>query len=349
MRHARRAWLTCSSLLILFALALCIGSAHADSASFRVARRILIGGEGGWDYITYDGPSKRLFVSHGAHVAVVDTRTDSIVGDIPDTPGVHGVAMASDVGRGFTSNGRDSSVTVFDAKTLAVLKRIKLEQRNPDAIMYDQASGRVFTFNGGSANATAIDATTQQVVGTVAIGGKPEAAAPDGRGVVFVNNEDSATVVAFDAKQLKPLHVWSLAPGEGPSGLAIDRAHHRLFSGCDNKKLIVLDSVTGKKVADVPIGAGVDGVAFDPSRQLVLASCGEGVLTVIHEDTPDKYTVVENATTQRGGRTIALDEESGTVFIPTAEFGPAPAPTPDRPRPRPSIVPGTFTVMVVQR
>src|SRR5262249_12095247 len=204
------------------------------------------------------------------------------------------------------------------------------------------------TFNGGSANTTAIDAKTQQVVGTLALGGKPEAAAPDGNGVIFVNNEDSATVVAFDSKQLKALHVWSLAPGESPSGLALDRVHHRLFSGCDNRKLIVLDSVTGRRVADLPIGDGVDGVAFDPGRQLVFASCGDGTLTVIHEDSPDRYSVLENTPTQKGGRTLALDAESGTVYTPTADFGPPPAPTPDRPHPRPSIVPGTFNVVVVK-
>jgi DNA-binding beta-propeller fold protein YncE len=337
------------SLLVVFALVLVAAIAGAQDSHFHVARSILLGGEGGWDYITFDAPTQRLFVSHGTHVQVVDAKTDSLIGDIPDTPGVHGVALANDVGRGFTSNGRDSSVSVFDTKTFAVVKRIKLQQRNPDAITYDQASGRVFTFNGGSANTTAIDARTQNVVGTVPIGGKPEAAVPDGNGVIFVNNEDSATVVAFDSKKLKPLHVWSLAPGEEPSGLALDRAHHRLFSGCSNKLLVVLDSQSGRKVAELPIGEGVDGVAFDASRQLIFASCGEGVLTVIHEDTPDRYTVVENAPTQRGGRTLALDAESGTVYIPTAELGPPPAPTPERPHPRATIVPGTFHVMAVTR
>src|SRR5262249_21499268 len=214
----------------------------------RVGRHIRLGGEGFWDYITFDPATRRLFVSHGTHVQVVDARSDSLVGDIPDTPGVHGVALAPEAGVGFTSNDRDSSVTVFDAKTLAGKTRIKLQQRDPDAIAYDAATGRVFTFNGGSANTTAIDARTQQVVGTLALGGKPEAAAPDGNGVIFVNNEDSSTVVAFDSKQLKQLHVWSLAPGESPSGLALDRVHHRLFSGCDNRKLIVLDSVTARPV-----------------------------------------------------------------------------------------------------
>jgi DNA-binding beta-propeller fold protein YncE len=337
MRH--RTWITCLTLLATAALAGPSGY-HAD-------RSIMVGGDGFWDYITADTTSHRLFVTHGTHVQVVDAATDSVVGDIPDTPGVHGVALAYDVGRGFTSNGRDSSVSVFDMKTLAVVTRIKLQQRNPDAILYDKASGRVFTFNGGNSNTTAIDARTQKVVGTLALGGKPEAAASDGKGVVFVNNEDSSTIVAFDAKRLKSLHVWSLAPGEGPSGLAFDRVHHRLFSGCDNQKLIVLDSETGRRVADLPIGEGVDGVAFDPAQQLVFSSNGEGTLTVIHEDDPDHFRVVENVPTQKSGRTIALDPRDGTVYIPAAELGPPPAPTADRPHPRASIVPGSFRVVVV--
>jgi DNA-binding beta-propeller fold protein YncE len=321
----------------------------AGESGYHADRSILVGGDGGWDYITVDTSSHRVFATHGTHVAVVDTRTDSIAGDIPDTPGVHGVALAYDIGRGFTSNGRDSSVSVFDLKTLAVIGRIAVGSPNPDAILYDKASGRVFTFNGRGKNTTAIDARTQKVVGTLALGGKPEAGVTDGAGRIYVNNEDSSTVVEFDAKKLKQLHVWSLAPGKEPSGLAFDRVHHRLFSGCSNQKLIVLDSKTGRKVAEVPIGKRVDGVDFDPAQQLVFSSNGEGTLTVIHEDDPDHYSVVENVPTQKSGRTLALDPRDGTIYIPAAELGPPPAPTPERPHPRPSIVPGTFRVVVVRR
>jgi YVTN family beta-propeller protein len=341
MRYTPRTWLT--GLLLLATAAV------AGSSGYHADRSIMIGGDGFWDYITADTSSHRLYVTHGTRVHVVDAATDSIVGEIPDTPGVHGVALAYDVGRGFTSNGRDSSVSVFDMKTLAVVGRIKLQQRNPDAILYDKASGRVFTFNGGSDNTTAIDARTQKVMGTVALGGKPEAGVADGTGRIYVNNEDSSTVVQFDSRRLKSLHVWSLAPGEGPSGLAFDRAHHRLFSGCDNQKLIVLDSETGRRVADLPIGEGVDGVAFDPTQQLVFSSNGDGTLTVIHEDDPDHYSVLENVPTQKSGRTIALDPRNGTVYIPAAELGPPPAPTADRPHPRPTIVPGSFRVVVVHK
>jgi len=341
MRHATRAWIICLTLLATSALAGPSGY-HAD-------RGILIPGDGSWDYIVADTTSHRLFVTHGTHVQVVDAATDSIVGEIPNTPGVHGVALAYDFGLGFTSNGRDSSVSVFDLKSLAVTGRVHVGARFPDAILYDNASGRVFTFNAGSDNTTAIDARTQKVVGRLALGGAPEAGVADGMGTIFVNDEDHAKVVAFDARQLKQLHVWSLAPGEAPSGLAFDRAHHRLFSGCDNKKLIVLDSETGRRVADLPIGAGVDGVAFDPAQQLVFSSNGDGTLTVIHEDDPDHYRVVENVPTQKSGRTLALDPRDGTVYIPAAELGPPPAATPDRPHPRPSIVPGSFRVVVVHR
>ena len=338
MRRTNRVW---TGLLLLATTAL------AGPSGYHADRSILVGGDGFWDYVTADTTTHRVFVTHGTHVQVVDAATDSVVGDIPDTPGVHGVALAYDAGLGFTSNGRDSSVSVFDLKTLAVKGRIPVGSRNPDAILYDQATGRVFTFNGGGRNTTAIDARTQKVVGTLALGGKPEAGVSDGAGRIYVNNEDSSTIVEFDSKKLKQLHVWSLAPGEGPSGLAFDRVHHRLFSGCDNQKLIVLDSQTGRRVADVPIGEGVDGVAFDPAQQLVFSSNGEGTLTVIHEDDPDHFRVVENVPTQKSGRTLALDPRDGTVYIPAAELGPPPAPTEDRPHPRPSIVPGSFRVVVV--
>jgi DNA-binding beta-propeller fold protein YncE len=339
MPSRTRTWTALSCLLATAAL--------AGESGYHADRSILVGGDGGWDYIVADTNSHRLYVSHSTHVVVVDTRTDSLAGDISDTPGVHGVALAYDVGRGFTSNGRDSSVSVFDMRTLAVTGRIHVGSRNPDAILYDKASGRVFTFNGGGKNTTAIDVRSLKVVGALALGGKPEAGVADGKGRIYVNNEDSSTVVEFDSRKLKQLHVWSLAPGKGPSGLAFDRAHHRLFSGCSNQTLIVLDSQSGRKVAELPIGKRVDGVEFDPARQLVFSSNGEGTLTVIHEDDADHYRVLENVPTQLGGRTLALDPRDGAVYIPTADLTPPPAPTPENPDPRWTIVPGTFRVLVV--
>jgi DNA-binding beta-propeller fold protein YncE len=342
MKFPRITWLA------LLALSLATGALAAGAPHFTVARTILLAGEGGWDYLTMDSQSHRLFVSHATHVQVLNTKNDSLVGDIPDTPGIHGVALAPELGRGFTSNGRDSSVTVFDYTTLSVITRIKLDARNPDAICYDPVSRRVFTFNGGSGNSSAIEAASATVAGSVPLDGKPEFAVADGKGTIFVNIEDSSAVVAFDSRTLHIQHRWPIAPGEEPSGLAMDRKHRRLFSGCSNEKLIVLDADKGTVVASLPIGKGVDAVAFDPNRNLIFSSNGEGTLTVIHEDSPDKYSVLENAPTQRGARTMALDETTGTAYSVTADFGPTPAPTEDRPHPRPPIQPGTFRVLVMK-
>jgi DNA-binding beta-propeller fold protein YncE len=335
--------------MFLFGLAAASAVLAADAPPFTVAHRILLGGEGGWDALTVDAATHRLFVTHATRVQVVDVKTDKVVGEIADTPGPHGVALAPDLGRGFTSNGRDSSVTVFDLKTLAVLGRLKLDARNPDAITYDPVSKRVFAFNGGSASASVIDAAADTLVGTVPLDGKPEFAAADGKGNLYANLEDSSAVVALDTRTLHVLHRWPLAPGEEPSGLALDREHRRLFAGCSNEKLVVLDADKGNVVAVLPIGKSVDGVAFDAARQLVFSSNGDGTLTVIHEDAPDRFTVIQNAATQKGARTLALDETSGTVYLPTAEFGPPPPPTADRPHPRGSVVPGTFVILEAKR
>jgi len=278
---------------------------------------------------------------------VLDLDSDQSVGEIPNTQGVHGVALVPELHRGFTSNGRSSTVTIFDTKTLAVLAEIKVTGENPDAILYDTVSRRVFTFNGRGKNATAIDAASQAVAGTVDLGGKPETAASDGKGRVFVNIEDTNEIVVLDSKALKPEARWSLAPCEEPTGMAFDGAHGRIFVGCHNKKMMVLDSNNGHIVATLPIGEGVDANAFDAKSALAFASCGDGTLTVAREDSPDSFHVVENVATQRGARTMALDEKTHRIYLATAEFGPPPPPTAERPNPRPSIVPGSFTILVV--
>jgi DNA-binding beta-propeller fold protein YncE len=315
------------------------------AAGYHLLKRIEVGGEGGWDYLTVDSDAHRLYVSHATRVVVIDLNKGTAVGEIPNTNGVHGIAIAPEAGRGFTSNGRDNNVTIFDLKTLNVLGQVKTG-RNPDAIIYDPASRRVFAFNGGSADATAIDAATGTVAGTVALGGKPEFAAADGRGMVYVNVEDKSEVVAVDSKSLSVKAHWPLAPGEEPSGMAMDRQTRRLFVGCANKKMIVMNADNGHVVADLSIGQGVDATAFDPDTKLAFSSNGEGTLTVVHEDAADKYTVVENAPTQRGARTMALDPKTHMVYLATAQFGPPPAATPERPRPRPTIIPGSFVVLV---
>ncbi len=325
-----------------------LASSPVASSGYRVIDTLRLGGDGGWDYLTFDPASRRLFVSHGTHVMVVDTDTKVAVGDIPDTPGVHGIAIASDLGRGFISNGRGATATIFDLKTLNRIGEVKTGE-NPDAILYDRASGRVFTFNGRSGDATAFDAAHGTVTGTIPLGGKPEFAVADGKGRVYVNIEDKSEIVALDAKALQVKSRWPLEPCEEPSGLAFDSEHGRLFTVCRNRLMAVVDAKTGRVVTTLPIGSGVDGAAYDPATGLVFASNGEGTLTIVHEDSPDSFRVVENVPTQAGARTLALDPKTHRVFLSTAQLGPRPAPTAEVPRPRPSIVPGSFVVLVVGR
>jgi DNA-binding beta-propeller fold protein YncE len=314
---------------------------------YEVKQRYVLGGEGGWDYLTYDPAGKRLFISRGTHVMVVDPAKGSVIGDIPDTTGVHGIALAQDLGKGFTSNGRDNSVTVFDLKTLKTSTKIKIDGENPDAILYDPASQRVFTFNGRSKNATVIDAAKDAVVATIPLDGKPEFAVSDGKGMVFVNIEDKSEQTEIDAKNAKVVKSWPLAPCEEPSGLAIDQKNRRLFAGCSNKMMAVVNPDTGKVVTTVPIGPGVDANGFDPETQLAFSSNGgDGTLTVVHEDSPDKFQVAENAPTQKFARTMALNTTNHDVYLVTAEIEEAP-PAKEGERPRRTMKPGTFTLLVV--
>ena len=315
-------------------------------AKYEVKQKYVLGGEGGWDYLTFDPAGKRLFISRATHVMVVDPYKGSIIGDIPGTAGVHGIALAQDLGKGFTSNGRDNTVTVFDLKTLKETAKVKIEGENPDAILYDGASQRVFTFNGRSKNATVIDAGKGTVVATIPLDGKPEFGAADGKGMVYVNIEDKSELTAIDAKKAEVVTSWPLAPCEEPSGLAMDQKHRRLFAGCHNRMMAVVDADTGKVIATPTIGQGVDGNAFDPDLQLAFSSNGDGTLTVVHEDSPDKFSVVENAVTQRFARTLALDTGNHDVYEVTAEMEEAP-PAKEGERPRRTIKAGTFTLLVV--
>jgi YVTN family beta-propeller protein len=347
--HHRKLVLHLSFTLLLIVAA--CGNVQAQpqtakpASGYHLVKRIEVGGEGGWDYLTVDSAARRLYVSHATRVVVIDLDKNAVVGEIPNTNGVHGIAIVSELGRGFTSNGRDNTVTIFDLKTLKVIAQVKTGT-NPDAIIYDPASHRVFAFNGRSSDATAIDAASGNVAGTVAVGGKPEFAVADGKGTVFVNIEDKSEIIAIDSNKLTVKSRWPLAPGEEPSGLAMDRKARRLFAVCSNKKMIVMNADNGHVVADLPTGDGTDAAAFDPETNLAFSSNGEGTLTVIHQDSADKYRVVESVTTQRGARTMTLDPKTHTVYLATAQFGPPPAATPDRPRPRPSIVPGSFVILV---
>lgn len=322
------------------------GAAPAP-AHYELKQKYVLGGEGFWDYLTFDPAGKRLFISRGTHVMVVDPAKGSIIGDIPDTPGVHGIALAPELGKGFTSNGRENTVTVFDLKTLKQTAKIKLDgAENPDAILYDPSSKRVFTFNGRSKNSSVIDAKTNGVVTTIPLDGKPEFAAADGKGTVFVNIEDKSELTSIDAKNAKVLKTWSLAPCEEPSGLAMDQKNRRLFSGCHNKMMAVTNADTGKVIATPAIGEGVDANAFDSGRELAFSSNGDGTLTVVHEDSPDKFAVAENAPTQRFARTMALDTTNHDVYLVTAEIEEAP-PAKEGERPRRTMKPGSFTLLVM--
>jgi YVTN family beta-propeller protein len=320
----------------------------AGNPGYHVGSRAVLGGDGGWDYLTPDTAAHRLYITRGTHVQVVSLDSLKLVGDILNTEGVHGVALVPALGRGYTSNGRANAVTVFDLGTLAVIRTISGTGRNPDAIMFEPVTRRIFTMNGGSGDATAIDVATDSVVGTIPLFGKPEFAVADGRGRVFVNNEDSSTINEFDARTLRVLHTWSIKPCEGPSGLAMDVRNRRLFAVCGNGMMAVVDADSGRLVTTLPIGQGSDGVKFDPRTMNAFSSNGEGTMTVVHEDAPDRFTVRGTLVTQRGARTLGLDERTGRVYTVSAEYGPVPAPTAERPRPRPPMVPGSFTLLVVE-
>jgi YVTN family beta-propeller protein len=318
------------------------------AATYHLTGKIAVPGAGGWDYLIVDDAARRVYVSHGVSVDILDADSGKIVGRISDLQGVHGIALAPDLGRGFISDGRADTVIAFDLKTLKKLAAIKTG-KNPDAIVYEPVTHRVFSFNGGSGDATVIDAAQNKVVGTIDLGGKPEFATVDGAGHVFDNLEDKSQIVKIDADKQTITDRWPLAPGESPSSLAIDQKNHRLFAGCHNQKLIVLNADNGKLISAVPIGQGVDATVFDPETALIVASNGEGTLTVIHQDNPDQYGVQDTVKTQEKSRTLALDRKTHRLFVPAAQFGAAPAPTKDNPHGRPAVIPGSFSVLLFDR
>jgi DNA-binding beta-propeller fold protein YncE len=330
--------------------------AQIPSTPSSKVHKIAIGGEGGWDYLCADAAARRLYVSRGNRIVVVDTESEKVVGELADTPGVHGVALVPDLGRGFTSNGGDNTVTAFDLKTLKAAGKVKVGGR-PDAIMFDPVSHRVFTFNHGSRDATAVDPSALSVAGTVALDGVPEAAVPDGRGHVFVNIMDKGEVVEFDARTLRVLNRWSLAPGTRPTGLALDPEHRRLFSTCSgSQSMVVLDADSGKVLARLPIGRGSDGCVFDSDRGLAFSSDGgDGTLTVVGAREPGQFAVLATIPTQRSARTMALDPETHRIYLAAATAATGPeakgetkkAPAGKRGFRTPNMVPGSFVVLVV--
>ncbi|HEY4107855.1 YncE family protein [Puia sp.] len=326
--------------LTLALLILTIGTATAQNGSgFSLTRSFPIGSPGGWDYISV-GPDKKLYVSHGTRVNILDQQTGDSVGVIPNTTGVHGIAFDEPAGKGYTSNGRLNNVTVFNIKTSAILRQIATGQ-NPDAILYDPFSKKIVTCNGRSHDLTVIDAASEQVVATIALDGKPETAVSDDAGKIYVNIEDKNKITVVDIRTNAVVTSWPLT-AEGPTGLAIDTKTKRLFAGCD-KFLVVMDAGSGAIVEKLPIGDGCDGVGFDSGLKMVFASCGEGMLTVIKEGSAASFKVIGNVPTKRSARTVAVDEKTHQVYLPAAETEPAAAGQ------RPKQKPGTFQVLVVSR
>jgi DNA-binding beta-propeller fold protein YncE len=328
------------------ALLLIVLAAAFAQSGYHQLKKIAVPGDGFWDYLIADGSTGRVFVSHGTEVDVVDGNKGEVTGKIDGLKLVHGIALAPEFNRGFISDGGANQIVIFDLKTLAKTGAVPAGM-NPDGIIYDPATKRVFAFNGRSSSATVVDAEKGTLAGTVMLEGKPEFPAPDGKGHVYVNIEDKSEVMDIDASALTVAHTWPLAPCKEPSGMAMDTKTRRLFSGCDNKMMAVMDVDSGKVVATVPIGEGVDSTWFDPGTKYVFDSCGQdGVLTVIHEDSPDKYTVVENVTTAKGARTMALDPKTHNIYLADAEVEMLPAASGDaKGRPRRKVTPGTFGLL----
>jgi DNA-binding beta-propeller fold protein YncE len=320
-----------------------------EPVTYRITRTYALGGEGGWDYVIPDPPNHRLFIGRQNRVMVVDGTDGRLLGEVTGINGAHGVALAEGTSHGFATSGNDGAVVMFDSGTFRVLGRIPAAE-DADAIIYDRPSDRVFTFNGDAHSSTVVEPHEGRLVTNIPLGGKPESGASAGDGKLYVNIVDNAEVVEIDAKALTVTRRWPTAPCRQPVAMAIDPAHHRLFSGCRSGVMAVSDYLAGKVVATAPIGAGVDGTAFDPAAGDVFTSNADGTLTVIHQDDPDHYHVLANVTTAPGGRNMGLDPVTHRVYVVAAKFGPAPAEsTAANPRRRPPVLPGSFMVMVVER
>ena len=328
--------------LTLLSIALMMSSTCLLAQSnYKAGNKIHVEGDGGWDYLNVDEVNGRIFVSHGTVAQAIDIKTGKLVGTIPNTIGIHGIAIANDLNKGFTSNGRDSSVTIFNLKTFEIITKINVTGRNPDAILYDPFSHKVFTFNGGGNNSTVIDANENKVIGTIALDGKPEFPVTDGKGKIYVNIEDKSVINVINSVTLKVEKHWPIAPGEEPSGLALDNQTHRLFSVCANKFMVVTDAETGKIITTLPIGDRCDGVAFDPEKKRAYASNGEGSITVVQEDNGNSFKVLETVLTQPGAKTIAIDKNTHHLYLTTAEYETAPSAT----NRRPPVKPNSFVIL----
>ncbi|HEY2568274.1 MAG TPA: hypothetical protein VGI25_03035 [Candidatus Udaeobacter sp.] len=337
--HANRL-LTIGSTLIL------LGSAALADDAYKVLNEIPIGGEGGWDILTIDSPADRLYLSHATKVVVIDLNKNAVAGEIADTPGVHAFVAVPEFQRGFSSNGKEAKSSVVDLTTLKTISKIDTGQ-SPDAVVYEPRHREVYIFNHTGNSATVIDAKSATVTATIPLGGSPEFAVVDEKaGRIYCNIEDKSEVAVIDSTKHEVVARWPIAPGEEASGIALDAAHHRLFATCHNKMMVMVDTETGKVVANVPIGAGVDGCAFDDASQFAFASCGDGTTTIAKEETPQKLTVIQTLKTERGARTMALDPKTHRIYLPTAQFQPAPSPSPGASPARPTILPNTLKLLV---
>ena len=333
------------SLLSIICITVLFGSSNLANAQsgYKVVNQIHLESDGGWDYLSVDEAAGRLYVSHASMALVVDLKTGKQIGKIPDTNGIHGIAVAPGLNKGFTSNGRDNSVTVFDLKTLEVIEKIQVSGKNPDAILFDPFSQKVYTFNGGSSNASVIDPKLSKEIATIQLDGKPEFPQTDGKGIIYVNIEDKSEISVINATTLKVDKSWSIAPGEEPSGLALDKETNRLFSVCGNKLMVVSDAVAGKVVTTLPIGGGCDCIAFDPATKRAFSSNGgDGTITVVQEENKDSFKVLETVTSQKGARTITIDKTTHHLYLSSAEYGEAVEGSR-----RPPMKPGTFMVLDV--
>jgi YVTN family beta-propeller protein len=329
--------------IYLAALVISSGTLIAQS-NYRIANKIHVEGDGGWDYLSVDEVNGRIFVSHATVAQAVDISTGKLAGTIPDTKGIHGIAIANDLNKGFTSNGRDSSVTVFNLKTFEVITVISNTGRNPDAILYDPFSQKVFTCNGGSSNSTVIDAKTNKIIATIPLDGRPEFSVTDGKGKIYINIEDKSLINVINTATLKVEQHWPIALGEGPSGLALDNENHRLFSVCGNKLMVIIDAVSGKVITTLAIGDRCDGVAFDPGKKRAYSSNGEGSVTVVQEENADSFKVLETITTQPGAKTIAINKATHHLYLTTAEYESAPTAA----NRRPPVKPNSFQILDIE-
>ena len=332
--------------ILLGLLILCLSNTYGQN--YTVSKKISVSGDEGWDYLSVDEAAQNLFVSHGSVVNVIDLKSDKTIAIIPDTKGVHGIAIANDLNKAFITDGKDNAVTVINLKTFDLIQKIKIEGIKPDAVLYDTYSKKVFVYNAKTNDATVIDANTNSILKTIPLGGKPEFSVTNTKGLVYVNIEDKNQIKTIDTNTLEVINTWSIAPGDEPSGLAIDTETNRLFSVCGNKLMVVVNALSGEVITTLPIGDGCDGVAFDAKKKLVFSSNGEGTITVVKEENANKFSVIETIKTQKGARTIAINKTSGQLYLPTAEYGAKPAPTTENPKPRPAILPNSFVILVVE-